>query len=162
MLIGNASFKTDILGTAGDDVLVGYEGLIKGQNDDDWIYIFNPAAAVQGGLGDDTIYGSPGDDEFNLNGNEGADRIYGLDGNDKIEAKGGDIVYGGVGDDILFANGGSNELHGGPGANLFRITETDTAERQTIYDFDLDEGNEIRFEKDQSDPGCHMGEGASA
>ena len=57
-------------------------------------------------------------------------------------------MYGGVGDDILFANGGSNELHGGPGVNLFRITETDTPERQTIFDFDLNEGNEIRFEKD--------------
>lgn len=158
MIIGpDADLIADIVGSAGDDVLVVKNGEASGNTGNDWIYVLNPGGKAEGGSDSDHIFGSSGDDSFTLDGNGGVDYIYGLGGNDKLLGRGGDFLYGGDGDDILLSSSnGGNTLYGGTGSNLFRIDETTDAEnpRTTIYDFDLDEGNRIRFEKDSSVTEC--------
>ncbi|MPZ24019.1 MAG: hypothetical protein GEU28_10865 [Dehalococcoidia bacterium] len=87
-----------IIGTAGDDVIVGSPGpdiiragagndIVCGRGGDDIIY---------GGTGNDTLLGEGGDDE--LHGGLGFDRL-----------------VGGPGDDSLFGDGQNDRLLGGPG-----------------------------------------------
>ncbi|MFO0819097.1 MAG: dockerin type I domain-containing protein [Pirellulales bacterium] len=66
-------------------------------------------ATIFGGLGDDTIVGSPI-----------ADLIYGGSGNDTISGLGGiDTIYGGEGNDIITGGTGNDNLFGGDGSDRF-------------------------------------------
>ncbi|CAM5301030.1 Calx-beta domain-containing protein [Thauera mechernichensis] len=69
---------------------------------------------LQGGFGDDTIYGLGGNDT--IDGQAGNDWIHGGDGDDVIEGNfGNDSLYGGNGNDRLSDDQGSNLLDGGAG-----------------------------------------------
>lgn len=83
------TFVSTILGTSGDDVIVGGNG----------------ATTIHGFAGNDRICGGNGGDF--INGGDGNDRIFGLNGND--------ILFGGSGNDYLDGgNGNSDECIGGP------------------------------------------------
>ncbi|MEG4970930.1 calcium-binding protein, partial [Microcoleus sp. B6-A1] len=67
---------------------------------------------INGGSGDDLLYGNEGQDS--LNGDDGNDTIYG--------GKDSDILNGGVGDDWLFGDGGDDTLIGGTGNDRFVLS----------------------------------------
>ncbi len=82
------------------------DGLIEGDNEDNWL--------IARGSGDHTILGGGGDDT--LNGSFGNDRLEGNDGNDRLMGGGGkDTLIGGAGDDEIFGGWDSSELLGGDG-----------------------------------------------
>lgn len=105
-----------IVGTNGDDVLIGTSGVdvIVGRDGND---------VIRGLEGRDFICGGPGDDV--LYGNEGRDEIHGYDGDDLIKgglnddfivgAQGNDVLYGNDGDDYLAGAVGNDKLFGGDG-----------------------------------------------
>lgn len=80
-----------IIGTEGDDVLIG-------------------------GSGNDVIRGLAGNDD--LNGRNGDDQLVGGDGNDTLTGgNGDDRLVGGDGSDILNGGGGADRLQGGDGSD---------------------------------------------
>ena len=96
---------------------------------------------LDGGDGDDTLYGLTGDDK--LDGGPGEDTLYGGIGNDTLSGRlGDDILYGGPGDDIIdgtHVNGhernmGLDTLYGNSGADTFVLRSGDG--HVTISDFD--------------------------
>jgi Ca2+-binding RTX toxin-like protein len=112
----------DIVGTGGDDVLIGNAG----------------ANVLDGGDGDDVMSGGPGADE--LSGGDGEDvadytdhrqavvvRFNGQSDSGGVEDGTGDTVqpdvedaWGGDGADTLLGNDADNLLNGGPGADVLR------------------------------------------
>ena len=72
---------------------------------------------IDGGAGNDTIYGEFGDDS--IFGGDGADLIYGGYGNDYIDAgQQGDTVYAGFGNDTIDVSGGYDLAYGEAGDDL--------------------------------------------
>lgn len=96
----------DFVGTSGDDVIIGTNGVDR----------------ILAGDGDDTICGKNGDDD--VNGEEGDDTIHGEGGTDDLQgAEGNDTIYGGpnppAGDHELLKGGdGSDDLYGGAGPDI--------------------------------------------
>jgi hypothetical protein len=69
---------------------------------------------VDGGTGNDTIYGAGGLDK--LTGGDGNDKLFGGGGNDQLSGgKGKDTVDGGTGNDKLTGGAGVNKYSGGSG-----------------------------------------------
>ncbi len=94
-----------LLGEAGDDELRGFNG-----RDD----------VIQGGAGNDKLYGLTGDDL--LEGGDGNDELYGGQGNDVlIGGAGNDVLDGGAGDDVLVGGTGDDVLNGGAGSDTYRF-----------------------------------------
>jgi len=72
---------------------------------------------LNGGAGDDTIFGMDGHDV--INGGAGADVLNGGAGNDTIEAGDGrDIINGGIGADSLLGGAGNDTIYGMNGFDL--------------------------------------------
>ena len=72
---------------------------------------------VQGGDGNDQIFGGPNDDT--LKGGGGLNQLYGEGGNDHLY--GGELtdwIMGGDGQDHLFGEGGADQLYGGDGWDI--------------------------------------------
>jgi Ca2+-binding RTX toxin-like protein len=93
--VGNdLDFSTTLVGTPGDDVIVG-----GGEAD-----------VLSGRAGEDRIEGGHGDDS--LFGNLGRDRLFGQSGDDTLA--------GGFGKDLMLGGAGEDELSGGPGADRMR------------------------------------------
>ncbi len=84
------------------------------------------ALQIDGGLGDDTLWGSDARDSIDggagddsLRGRKGNDRITGGPGNDSLVGQGGDdLLFGDEGDDTLVGNNHDDRLFGGPGDDL--------------------------------------------
>ncbi|SLN40391.1 Hemolysin, chromosomal [Aquimixticola soesokkakensis] len=77
---------------------------------------------LDGGAGDDTIYGEGGNDT--ILGGSGKDILYGGEGDDTISAGSGtDKVYGGAGNDTIHGGGDNDVLEGGAGADTFYLDE---------------------------------------
>jgi Ca2+-binding RTX toxin-like protein len=97
----NVMDSLPILGTAGDDTLVGTEC----------------ANDIDGGCGDDNIDARGGNDT--IAGGEGDDHIVAGTGGDVVLAEdGADIVFGGVGDDWISGGKGNDRLFGGEGRDV--------------------------------------------
>ena len=86
-------YNNTIIGTAGDDVLIGTadRDLIQGLDGDDTLYGNEVRDRLEGGQGDDRLYGRGG-----------ADQLYG--------GAGEDYLNGGVGADIM-RGGGNNDIY---------------------------------------------------
>lgn len=125
-----------IYGGTGEDSIIGGHGsdTIDGNDGSDWIdassssllypnvpdatdpFEDNDRDVVDGGTGDDTIYG--GDDDDSLHGGTGYDEIYG--GIDEDTISGGrqsDSMYGEEGDDLIFGYNHDDSLNGGEGVS---------------------------------------------
>lgn len=78
---------------------------------------------LYGEQGNDTLIGDSGDDL--LDGGAGDDSLIGGAGNDTlISGSGFDTLIGGEGDDLLINDAGGSDMHGGPGADTFRLCRT--------------------------------------
>lgn len=122
-----------IVAGAGDDVInasvPGNQHIsIAAQDGNDTVSVSTAGNSwVQGGNGDDTLYGGAGSDY--LMGEAGNDWVYGGSGNDNLTGDdgsdrisggyGNDTIYGGNGDDSLFGQSGDDKLDGGAGADYF-------------------------------------------
>lgn len=109
MVIGRGTVIENAKSGAGDDTLIGNEGVnflyggggndnLYGGGDRDWLYGQNGNDTLHGGSGDDRLYGGAGNDL--LNGQSGNDRL-----------------YGGTGNDILFKSSGTGWVDGGTGTD---------------------------------------------
>ncbi|ELS04414.1 putative calcium-binding protein, partial [Xenococcus sp. PCC 7305] len=116
-----------ILGEAGNDALDGGNGddQIFGQDDDDSIF---------GGDGNDTLGGGTGNDQiFGQNDN---DVIVGEAGNDTLGGgSGNDQIFGQNGADFLTGGLGVDTLTGGSGSDRFAILSSLSANQDIIQDF---------------------------
>ncbi|HPG88081.1 MAG TPA: tandem-95 repeat protein [Hyphomicrobium sp.] len=82
------------------------------------IVMKSDGVAINGGGGNDTIYGSVGNDK--LSGGNGNDSIYGGEGADKIDGgKGNDKLYGGAGNDYLNGNSGDDTFFWDAGNDVY-------------------------------------------
>ena len=87
---------------------------IDGGVGDDWIYGWGGNDVLSGGNDNDTIFGGDGNDD--IDGGDGTDVLFGNDGNDTISGQGGnDLIYGGEGNDTLSGNGNNDIIYGGNG-----------------------------------------------
>ncbi len=131
-LAGSAAAKScggkrvTIIGTAGDDVIVGKgasdviygaggdDHITGGRNGNDTICGGPGDDVIGGGRGFDSLYGEGGDDE--LAGETGSDMLDGGDGEDRLTgSKGADNLHGGGDDDLLLGAKGPDDLEGGAG-----------------------------------------------
>jgi len=115
-LIKNTKKALTVLGTAENDVILGY-----GVDFVDGTYIENPIAifneVIYGGSGADTVHAGGGKDV--IYGQAGADFLYGDSGDDLLY--GGtedDHLYGGTGNDQLFGETGDDQLYGDLGSDV--------------------------------------------
>ena len=120
--------RATVVGTAGDDVLVGTpeRDVIFGGRGDDTIRGFAGNDLICGGRGDDIIDGGSGNDQIvsgdgddTVRGRAGDDSVTGGAGSDDINGNtGNDTVRGGTGLDYLRGGLGDDELLGGIGNDL--------------------------------------------
>ncbi|MEM8616008.1 MAG: calcium-binding protein [Pseudomonadota bacterium] len=104
--------KGDILGNAGDDLLIGGD-------DEDLMRGGDGADDIRGRGGIDEIYGDDGDDV--LSGQDGDDVIEGGLGNDTLSGgRGIDLPNGGEGNDVMRGGQGDDEISGDIGNDLIR------------------------------------------
>ena len=141
-ILGTAG-NDELVGTDGADVIHGFDGndrisgldgrdVLCGGSGNDVITAGFGADTIFGGIGDDniaagggsdTVWGNDGDDV--LFGNNGVDTIMGEAGNDRLHGNRGiDLLDGGSGDDGLIGGKRLDECRGGGGANTFNKCET--------------------------------------
>ena len=122
-----------LLGSAYDDTLAG-----DGRNNH-----------LDGGAGDDRLYGGPDGGDDVLVGGDGHDKLYG--------GKGDDTLDGGAGNDVLKGGPGNDTLTGGAGVDTFALapgggddtaldfeTGTDTLDLSAFADIDSVEDLDLR------------------
>lgn len=112
----DADFVT-VESLGGNDKVIDYgvgNTVYLGNGTDEYDGTSASGATVDGGLGDDTITGTPGMDE--LDGGEGDDDVYGGAGNDAIEGGNGqDVLGGNNGEDNIQGESGDDSIDGGEG-----------------------------------------------
>jgi uncharacterized repeat protein (TIGR01451 family) len=107
-----------ILGLAGDDTITGgnADDCLIGGSGNDMISGLNGNDFIAGNNGDDEIYGGEGNDV--LAGGADDDTVQGQNGNDRIDASGGDdTVTGGLGNDAIDGGSGNDSCAGNAGKN---------------------------------------------
>ncbi len=83
----------------------------------DEIMADNNIDILNGGAGNDHLYGGAGNDI--LNGDADNDILYGQDGNDTLNGgTGNDALYGQDGNDILNGDAGNDEIYGAEGSDI--------------------------------------------
>ena len=101
-----ADFEPEELGMV-DSILSG------GKGNDTLIVEGAVRSRISGGAGDDDLYLIGDSLQVTLEGGLGDDRIFGT--------QHGETLIGGSGDDFLFSNGGDDEMTGGAGSDIFVI-----------------------------------------
>jgi Ca2+-binding RTX toxin-like protein len=120
--------------------------VVFGHDGNDWLYAGNLRRSVilDGGSGNDSLYGGQGDDILRgdtgndwLWGSAGDDTLYGNDGRDLLfGGLGDDLLIGGDGDDLLWGNAGRDRLFGGAGNDwLFGDLHDDEFDGGDGYDW---------------------------
>jgi phospholipase/lecithinase/hemolysin len=99
--------------------------VVFGHDGNDWLYAgsLRRSVILDGGSGNDSLYGGQGDDILRgdtgndwLWGSSGDDTLYGNEGRDLLfGGLGDDLLIGGDGDDLLWGNAGADRLFGGTG-----------------------------------------------
>lgn len=127
VLIGDGMTDVDMNGVPDDEnadgipdgvneSTVGGDDLLDGGFGNDRLYGGAGKDTLNGGFGNDTMYGGTGDDF--LNGSDGDDLLDGGDGDDTLVGSlGNDILRGGAGDDFMDASIGNDVLIGGDGSD---------------------------------------------
>jgi len=105
---------------------------LRGENDrilltlSDGSLISAEALLLEGGEGDDEIFGTSADDT--IIGRGGNDYVEGRGGNDTIRGgEGNDRLYGGPGNDEIWGDSGVDNLYGEDGNDIFRSLNADNA-----------------------------------
>lgn len=146
-----AGRQTTIVGTGGDDFLIGTfeRDVIAGLGGNDTIQGLGGNDVICGDAGDDDIDGGGGSDL--ILGGSGNDELRGGAGNDKLKGqKGDDELSGDEGRDRVIGNGGSDHLLGGEGDDVLRGGGgADTLIGTPGYD--VDDGGGGRDECEESD-----------
>ena len=119
-----------IIGTMGDDVLIGdeFDNKIVGLAGDDTLIGLEGNDRLLGGTGWDYLHGGEGDDR--LDGGIAIDHLFGDAGND--------ILIGGLGRDWLTGGAGVDTLTGGADSDTFvfnDVTESAVGARDMVADF---------------------------
>lgn len=137
-------------------------------------------STVQGGWGNDFLYGKDGNDTLYggggkdlLAGGKGNDTLVGGDGSDKLYGGlGSDKLIGGTGHDILDGGGGANDvLTGGTGADQFvvhgnfndasaTVDGRHVAQHVTITDVAFEDGDKVSLWDLNAANGVYIGDGA--
>jgi hypothetical protein len=106
---------------------------VRAGGGDDTVHVrFGLPATIQGGPGDDDLFGNRGSDS--IGGGTGNDDIDGGAGNDSLRGGGGeDTLAGGNGIDLINGDGGRDRLTGGAGTDFSldardRIRDPDAAD----------------------------------
>lgn len=142
-----------INGTSGGDFLQGLleeMNEIYGLGDGDTVMGGWRADLLDGGTGDDFLWGDGGDDT--LDGGAGYDVLFGGEGDDVViggtdgdyvsGGKGDDVIAGNDGDDVVSGNSGDDIIAGGNGNDyLFGTTGNDTIDGGAGDDY-LDGGSD--------------------
>ena len=148
-LSGSSEFMTG--GTGDDEINCNYTGskiliTLSGGEGNDTIQFYdrtdnnNASCILNGDAGDDSLYGSYGNDS--LNGGDGNDSLDGSTGNDSLNGgDGNDNLDGSDGNDSLIGGLGKDSLTGGAGLNKFVFSASDSGAgvdvRDVITDFSL-------------------------
>ena len=112
---------------------------IQGGYGDDTIYGMDDADTIHGDQGDDLIYG--GVDNDSMLGGDGDDTIYGGHGNDFADGStGDDVIFGGIGDDTLSGGLGDDTLSGDEGNDVLTGEDGDDLLSGGTGNDDLDGG----------------------
>lgn len=122
-----------IIGTAGNDVLIGTDGrdFVYGGAGDDEMFLLGGNDIGSGGSGNDAVWGDQGNDL--LVGGIGDDQLIGGQGVDAMSGDAGaDDIYGGSENDILSGGRGNDHLAGGAGDDTFKYARGDG--RDTVFD----------------------------
>ncbi|MCY1347779.1 RTX calcium-binding nonapeptide repeat (4 copies) [compost metagenome] len=95
--------------------------LVQQETDgNDWLYGYDVADVLSGGLGNDFLFGSGGNDL--LDGGAGCDTLYGGTGDDTLQGgQGNDSLHGDAGNDILIGGAGNDYLSGDVGSDVYRF-----------------------------------------
>ena len=110
------------------------QDFIDGGTGDDSIFGNEGNDTLLGGGGADTVYGGDGNDT--IDGSSGADSLFGGDGNDSID--GGtqaDTIFAGAGDDTVEGDNGRDVVYLEDGDDLFLEGTTQTSDfaRDTVF-----------------------------
>ena len=90
------------------------DSILSGGNGNDTLIVEGAVRSrISGGAGDDDLYLIGDSLQVTLEGGLGDDRIFGT--------QHGETLIGGSGDDFLFSNGGDDEMTGGAGSDIFVI-----------------------------------------
>jgi Ca2+-binding RTX toxin-like protein len=132
-----------------------------GSTSDDYLMANSRIASINGGAGNDTVWGqfmdapigyilrggdgedsvAGGDLSDDMNGNRGDDTVHGWEGNDTLHGgQGNDSLDGGDGDVRLAGDLGDDTMAGGPGADIFEVGRGD----DVVLDFNARDGDRIQ------------------
>jgi hypothetical protein len=144
----------------GDDLVIiqldGYVQIILGKGDDVVHAESAVSLTVDGGAGDDEMFGSSGVDL--LVGGPGNDSIEGGDGADDISGGSGeDSIAGGGGNDLLAGGGSIDVLNGGDGLNVCDFDHGEQLTDTCIYDDDAPKFLVLRASKKTVEVGSSVG-----
>ena len=122
---------------------------MDGGRGDDLVYGNEGDDRLRGGDGNDTLAGGAGDDV--LRGDAGDDKLFGESGNDRL--------YGGGGNDVLSGGAGNDILHGGAGDDLFIFNGG--GGNDVVLDFEADH-DLLRIGKNINDLPVHTADDVAA